>query len=109
MSRIMSRARLRVLVRSAALMAAAVMLSGCGWIKGMAINTVGNTLAETSTSVTSDNDPDLIGDAFPYTIKFYEAIVEAAPNNDAMLLATCTLSTEYAYAFLQSKADILDR
>jgi hypothetical protein len=82
-------------------------LSGCGLIKGIAVNNVASMLAESGTSVTSDNDPDLIEAAVPTTLKLYEALLESAPRNTDLLMATCRISTEFAYGFLQDKADRL--
>lgn len=84
-----------------------IALSGCGLIKGIAINNVASMLSESGTSVTSDNDPDLIEAAIPTTLKLYEALLESAPKNVDLLMATCRISTEYAYAFLEDKADRL--
>lgn len=93
---------------SAVLVAALAGLgSGCGLIKGIAVNNVAGMLAESGTSVTSDNDPDLIEQAIPTTLKVYESLLESVPKNTDLLMATCRLSTEYAYAFLQDKADRL--
>ena len=64
-------------------------------------------LSESGTSVTADNDPDLIEAAIPTTLKVYEGLLESVPKNTDLLMATCRLSTEYAYAFLQDKADRL--
>jgi hypothetical protein len=93
--------------RAAGLTLAVVSLSACGWIKGIAVNNVASMLAESGTSVTSDNDPDLIEAAVPTTLKVYEALLESTPKNTELLMATCRMSTEYAYAFLQDKADRL--
>ena len=82
-------------------------LSGCGLIKGIAINNVAGMLSESGTSVTSDNDPDLIEAAIPTTLKIEEALLESAPKNADLLMATCRISTEYAYAFLEINADRL--
>jgi hypothetical protein len=82
-------------------------LSGCGFIKGIAVNNVASMLSETGTSVTADNDPDLIEAAIPTTLKVYEALLETVPKNTDLLMATCRMSTEFAYAFLQDKADRL--
>lgn len=84
-----------------------VLVSGCGLIKGIAINNVASMLSETGTSVTSDNDPDLIEQAIPTTLKVYEALLESTPKNTDLLMATCRLSTEFAYGFLEDKADRL--
>ena len=93
---------------SAVLVAAFAGLgSGCGLIKGIAVNNVAGMLAQSGTSVTSDNDPDLIEAAIPTTLKVYESLLESVPKNTDLLMATCRISTEFAYAFLQDKADRL--
>jgi len=92
---------------AASVTAVSCALSGCGLIKGIAINNVASMLSESGTSVTSDNDPDLVGEAIPTTLKVYEALLESAPTNTDLLMATCRISTEYAYGYLQSEADRL--
>jgi tetratricopeptide (TPR) repeat protein len=97
----------RALGLAAALAGLSGLLSGCGLIKGIAINNVASMLAESGTSVTSDNDPDLVGAAIPTTLKVYEALLESAPKNTNLLMATCKISTQYAYGYLQIEADRL--
>jgi hypothetical protein len=93
---------------SAVLVAAIAGLgSGCGLIKGIAVNNVAGMLAQSGTSVTSDNDPDLIEAAIPTTLKVYESLLESVPKNTDLLMATCRISTEFAYGFLEDKADRL--
>jgi tetratricopeptide (TPR) repeat protein len=97
----------RALGRTVLVVGLSSVLSGCGLIKGIAINNVASMLSESGTSVTSDNDPDLIEAAIPTTLKVYEGLLESIPKNTDLLMATCRLSTQYAYAFLQDKADRL--
>jgi hypothetical protein len=99
--------RLRLYGQALGLAALAASLSGCGFIKGIAVNNVASMLSESGTSVTADNDPDLIEAAIPTTLKVYEGLLESVPKNTDLLMATCRLSTEYAYAFLQDRADRL--
>ena len=99
--------RFRLYGRALGLAAMAASLSGCGFIKGIAVNNVASMLSESGSSVTSDNDPDLIEAAIPTTLKVYEGLLESVPKNTDLLMATCRLSTEYAYAFLQDRADRL--
>jgi hypothetical protein len=82
-------------------------LTGCGAIKRTAINNVASTLAESGVSATSDNDPEVMEGAFPYQLKLQEGLLESVPHNHRLLLATCRLSTQYGYAFMQGKADML--
>ena len=99
--------RLPLYGRAHGLAAMVAGLSGCGLIKGIAVNNVASMLSESGSSVTADNDPDLIEAAIPTTLKVYEALLESTPKNTELLMATCRMSTEFAYGFLQDKADRL--
>ena len=77
--------------------------AGCS-LKTMAVNTVADTLSETGSVFTRDDDPELIKDAIPFALKFYESILESAPRHQGLLLATCNAFTSYG-ALLQADAD----
>jgi predicted anti-sigma-YlaC factor YlaD len=93
--------------RALGLVLAGVLVTGCGAIKGAAINSVASTLAETGTTFSSDDDLELVGDAVPFALKFYESILESAPNHQDLLRATCGAFTQYAYAYVQTEAEML--
>lgn len=92
---------------SALVLAAALGLTGCGAIKGAAIKTVANTLAEPGDTFTSDNDPELVRKAVPFALKLYETLLVSVPKNDSLLLAACSGYTGYSYAFVETDADLL--
>jgi predicted anti-sigma-YlaC factor YlaD len=91
-----------VLVLAAALAA----LPACS-IKTMAVKTVANTLAESGDVFSRDNDPELVRDAIPFALKLYESLLESVPNHGPLLVATCSAFTEYAFAFVETDADVL--
>jgi len=100
---------LRILPRRlhAAVLALLVMLgSGCS-LKTIALKTVANTLSEPGDAFTSDDDPDLIGAAIPFGLKLNDIILVSLPKHAPLLLSTCSNYTGYAYAFVETKADIL--
>jgi predicted anti-sigma-YlaC factor YlaD len=76
----------------------------------MAINAVSNALTGTGNAdvFTSDPDPKLVGDAMPFAIKMYEALLAQNPNHQGLLLTTGSLFIMYANAFVQSPAEMLD-
>lgn len=80
--------------------------AGCS-LKKMAVNTVASTLAEVGTTFTSDEDVQLVGDALPFALKFYESILESTPTHQGLLLATCSAFTQYAYAYVETDAEAL--
>lgn len=85
-----------------------ISLTSSGCIKRIALNKIAEGLtAESGTVFTGDNDPLLIGDALPFTLKTYESLLAAMPENRDMLLATGKTFCMYAYAFIQAPADTL--
>jgi len=87
-----------------------VMGNNCS-IKKMAMNQVANALTSASSGsgnvFTSDNDPELVGDALPFTIKMYESLMVSAPWHMGLKLQTGKLYIMYANAFLQTPADMM--
>ncbi len=63
-----------------------VMGSGCS-IKRMAIN----ALASGGTTFESDDDPDLVGKALPFSLKLLESLLAESPRHTGLLLAGLTL------------------
>src|SRR5258705_7868182 len=80
------------------------LISGCG-IKKFAINKLGDSLAQSGTTFTSDDDPDLVAQALPFGLKLYEGLLAESPNHRGLLLAAAQGFTSYAYAFVQQDAD----
>jgi predicted anti-sigma-YlaC factor YlaD len=103
----LNRERLPRLARTACLAACLSGLAACGAIKKAAINNVASTLAEPGDTFTSDNDPELIRSAIPFGLKFYESLLVSVPRNEELLRATCSNYTSYAFAFVETDADLL--
>jgi predicted anti-sigma-YlaC factor YlaD len=85
----------------------AVIGSGCS-IKRMAVNKVGSALAGSGTTFASDDDPELVKAAVPFSLKLMEGLLNQSPRHEELLLATASGFTEYAYAFVQQDADELE-
>jgi predicted anti-sigma-YlaC factor YlaD len=92
------------LVRAGAFALLLGVLSGCS-LKTMAVNSVAGMLSESGTTFSSDEDPELVRDAVPFALKLYESLLESVPRNQDLLRATCSVFTQYAYAFVQTDAD----
>lgn len=86
---------------------AVLALAGCS-INHMAVNKLGDALAGSGTTFASDDDPDLIGAATPFSLKLMESLLASAPRHRGLLLATASGFTQYAYAFVQQDADSLE-
>src|SRR5207245_6793383 len=82
-----------------------VLASGCA---RFAVNRVGDALAAGGTTWSSDNDPDLIRDAAPFSLKLMESLLAESPRHRGLLLATTSGFTRYGYAFVQQEADELE-
>jgi predicted anti-sigma-YlaC factor YlaD len=94
--------KLRVrLYNSIALLAVLFLVSGCS-ISKMATRAVADTLsgAGDSTVFTGDSDPKLVGDALPFAIKMYEALLDQAPDHQGLIRTTGSLFVMYANAFV---------
>jgi predicted anti-sigma-YlaC factor YlaD len=83
---------------------AAVLCLSCS------VNTlVANSLtgAGSSTVFTGDSDPELVGDALPFAIKIYEALLDSNPKHQGLMLVTGSLFVMYANAYVQGPAEML--
>ena len=78
--------------------------TGCS-IKKMAVNAAGNALAGGGTIFSSDDDPELIKAAVPFSLKLMESLLDQSPRHKGLLFATAIGFTRYAYAFVQQEAD----
>jgi predicted anti-sigma-YlaC factor YlaD len=89
------------------LLGLAVLGSGCS-IKRMAANKLGDALAGGGTTFASDNDPELVKAAVPFSLKLMESLLAENQRHEGLLLAACSGFTEYSYAFVQEDADEME-
>ena len=81
-----------------------LVVSGCS-IKKIAIKKLGDALAESGTTFASDNDPELVRDALPFSLKLIESLLAESPRHRGLLFAASSGFTQYAYAFIKQEAD----
>ena len=89
------------------LVVSALVTSGCS-VKQFAIDRAADALAGGGSSFAQDDDPQLVREAAPFSLKTVESLIEASPQNEKLLLAACRGFTQYAYAFVQQDADRLE-
>ena len=53
----------------------------------------------------SDDDPELVKAAVPFSLKLMESLLAESPNHKGLLFATSSGFTQFAYAFVQQEAD----
>ena len=80
------------------------LLSGCS-LKRLAVNKLGNALAGSGSSFASDDDPDLVKAAAPFSLKLMESLLAENPSHKGLLLASASGFSEFAFAFVQQDAD----
>ncbi len=85
----------------------AMALPGCS-VRKLAVNSLGNALAQGGSSYASDDDPELIAEATPFALKTMEALLDEAPRHRRLLYATASGFTKYGYAFVQQEADFVE-
>jgi predicted anti-sigma-YlaC factor YlaD len=92
---------------SALILIAALCLNGCA-IKRFAVNRVGDALAGGGTTFASDDDPELIRAATPFSLKLMESLLAESPRHRGLLLATASGFTQFSYAFVREDADEME-
>ncbi|MCC7483378.1 MAG: hypothetical protein IT529_00175 [Burkholderiales bacterium] len=81
--------------------------SGCS-VRNYAMKQVGDALAASGSGFGSDDDPELVGAAAPFSLKLIESVLAATPDHRGLLLAATQGFVQYAYAFVEMRADELE-
>jgi predicted anti-sigma-YlaC factor YlaD len=82
--------------------------SGCSLLRRSALNQVANTVSGSGTTFASDEDPDLVKAAAPFSLKLMESLLAESPQHQGLLSAAASGFTQYAFAFVQQEADELE-
>ncbi len=81
--------------------------TGCS-IKRYAINKLGDSLAKSGTTFASDDDPELVGQALPFSLKLIEGLLAESPKHRGLLFAASSGFTQYGYVYVQEPAEELE-
>lgn len=92
---------------AAALLLAAPWLGGCS-VRKLAVRSLAGAMASSGDVFASDEDPELVAAALPFALKTMEGLLAQDPTNRDLLLATARGFTQYAYAFVEGPADVLE-
>jgi predicted anti-sigma-YlaC factor YlaD len=93
-------------LRVASVAAVAVLLLGGGCsVKKFAIRKLGDALSEAGSTYASDDDPNLIRGALPFSLKLIESLLAQVPEHRGLLLSAASGFTQYSYAFVQQDAE----
>ena len=90
-----------------AFLAIIALLTSCS-IKKMAVNSMAKNMSGDSAAVfMEDNDPELVGDAFPVILKMMDMMAATAPDNSAVRSSAGSMYVMYANVYLQGKGSML--
>ena len=81
-----------------------LLMQGCS-VQRFAVNRLGDALAGGGDTFSSDDDPELIKAAAPFSLKLMETLLAESPRHEKLLLATACGFMQYGYAFVQQDAD----
>ena len=107
MKKLPGSARRSPLSRRAVLCILAVTLiggNGCS-IRRFAMNKAADAIAQSGTTFASDDDPELIKAAVPFSLKLMESFLAENPRHSGLLAALTSGFTQYSFAFVQQEAD----
>jgi predicted anti-sigma-YlaC factor YlaD len=90
-----------------AVLGLALVGQGCS-IKRLAVNQIGNALAGGGSTFASDDDPELVKAAAPFSLKLMETLLAENPRHEGLLLASASGFTQYSYAFVQQDAEEME-
>jgi len=83
------------------------ILGGCS-VKKFAINKLGDSLANSGTTFASDDDPELVGQAVPFSLKLIEGLLAESPKHRGLLFAAASGFTQYSYAYVQEPSEEIE-
>jgi len=85
-----------------------LLSSGCFSVKKLAVQRAADALASGGDTFASDEDPELVKQAVPFSLKLMESLLAETPDHRGLLLASCSGFAQYAYAFVHEEADELE-
>jgi len=96
------------IVHASILAVCSLFFAACS-INSLAMNLVADALTGDGNAdvFTGDSDPQLVGDAIPFAIKMYEALLSQNPNHQGLINTTGSMFVMYANAFIQGPAEML--
>jgi predicted anti-sigma-YlaC factor YlaD len=85
----------------------AFALTGCS-VRKFAVNKLGDSLASSGTTFSSDNDPDFVGQAIPFSLKLIESLLAETPQHRGLLFAAASGFTQYSYVYVQQPSEVME-
>ena len=82
-------------------------MTGCS-VRKFAINKLGDSLANSGTTFASDNDPEFVGQAIPFSLKLIEGLLAESPKHRGLLFAAASGFTQYSYVYIQQPSEEIE-
>src|SRR6266436_9252289 len=89
------------------LLAMMIAMTGCS-VRKFAINKLGDSLANSGTTFASDNDPEFVGQAIPFSLKLIEGLLAESPKHRGLLFAAASGYTQYSYVYVQQPSEEIE-
>jgi len=89
------------------LLASLCLLPACS-VRKFAANKVADALSGSGSTFTSDDDPELVRDALPFSLKMMEALLSETPSHTGLLLTLGSGFTQYGFAFVQQESERIE-
>jgi predicted anti-sigma-YlaC factor YlaD len=86
----------------------AAPLGACS-VQKMAVNALSDLLASGDTALLREDDPELVADALPFTLKLLDSLLLQQPEQHGLLLAAAGGYVLYGYGFVGLPADRVSR
>ncbi len=86
----------------------ALLVSGGCSLRRVAVNSLAKALASAGDVYAADEDPELVRDALPFALKTIESLLAEQPEHRGLLLGACSGFTQYAYAFPETDAELVE-
>jgi len=84
-----------------------IFLNSCS-VRELAVDSLADMLSGSGGIVfTGDEDPELVGDALPFALELYEALLSASPENEGLLLTAGTGFISYSNLYVHTPSDML--
>ncbi len=81
-----------------------IVLTGCSPTVFI-IDRVGNSFGSAGDLYLTEDDPELVREAFPFNLKAIELLIQQSPENSNLLTAAASGFTMYGYAYIMEDAD----
>jgi len=95
-------------LRTIAMISLAIFTAtGCS-VKKFAINKLGDSLANSGTTFASDDDPEFVGQAVPFSLKLIEGLLAESPKHRGLLFAAASGFTQYSYVWVQEPSEEIE-